>query len=89
MRGGIGLLAEHGIGALSVDALARRLEITRGSFYHHFKSRRELLDAILEDWLKTWTIDVRESVKTLGLDPKTTLLALANNVRGRGAAIRA
>lgn len=35
---------------VKVDELARRLKVTRGSFYSHFKHRRALLEALLEDW---------------------------------------
>ncbi|MCP4384411.1 MAG: TetR/AcrR family transcriptional regulator [Hyphomicrobiales bacterium] len=82
----IDLLSEKGIDAVTIDALARRLGITRGSFYHHFKNRSDLRTAILEFWIKAWTVDVRETVKSLGLDPQTTLLALSNTIRNRGAA---
>ena len=39
-----------GVGAVRVDALAKRLGITRGSFYWHFKDRRALLLAVLDRW---------------------------------------
>jgi len=44
------LIAEKGISALAVESLARRLGITKGSFYWHFGSRDELLDQALRRW---------------------------------------
>jgi AcrR family transcriptional regulator len=44
------LIAEAGLGALTVDALAARLGVTKGSFYWHFKGRSELLAAALGRW---------------------------------------
>ena len=44
------LIAEAGVGALTVDALAARLGVTKGSFYWHFKGRSELLAAALARW---------------------------------------
>lgn len=44
------LIAEEGVGALAVEALARRLGVTKGSFYWHFRSRDALLQAALERW---------------------------------------
>lgn len=43
-------LISSGIDDVKVDVLARRLKVTRGSFYWHFKDRQELLDALLTDW---------------------------------------
>jgi AcrR family transcriptional regulator len=43
-------LVSAGVDDVKVDRLARKLKVTRGSFYHHFKHRQELLDALLDDW---------------------------------------
>ena len=47
---GYDALAAGGVAAVSVDALARSLGVTRGSFYWHFAGRRELLDAVFARW---------------------------------------
>lgn len=44
------LIANDGVGALAIDALARQLGVTKGSFYWHFRSRDALLEAALERW---------------------------------------
>jgi AcrR family transcriptional regulator len=46
------LISESGLDALTVDALSRRLGVTKGSFYWHFTSREDLLQAALERWQK-------------------------------------
>ena len=43
-------LIASGVDDVKVDVLARRLKVTRGSFYWHFESRQDLLDALLDDW---------------------------------------
>ena len=43
-------VAEKGLGALTVDALAARLGVTKGSFYWHFAGRADLLAAALSRW---------------------------------------
>ncbi len=48
----LSLIAEKGIGALAVEPLARRLGITKGSFYWHFSNRDDLLVRSLERWEK-------------------------------------
>jgi len=44
------LVAEQGVSAVAVEPLARRLGVTKGSFYWHFPSRDALLTAALERW---------------------------------------
>lgn len=43
-------LAEHGVDGVRVELLAKKLEVTKGSFYWHFTDRAELLHALLEQW---------------------------------------
>jgi len=43
-------IAEQGPKGVSVEPLARRLGVTKGSFYWHFSNRRALLVATLEYW---------------------------------------
>ena len=44
------VLVNDGIKAVQITALARRLNVTRGSFYWHFDSRETLLAALLVEW---------------------------------------
>ncbi|HEX4870888.1 MAG TPA: TetR/AcrR family transcriptional regulator [Nevskiaceae bacterium] len=43
-------IASGGIEAVAVEPLARRLGVTKGSFYWHFASREALLQAALARW---------------------------------------
>src|SRR5215211_3357234 len=42
------LFDEHGVEATSVDAIAARAELAKGTLYLYFKSKEELLIALLE-----------------------------------------
>ena len=44
------LIAEKGIRSVAVESLARRMGVTKGSFYWHFPNR----DALLEQSLSRW-----------------------------------
>ena len=46
----IDTLAVGGLAELRVEALAKRLKVTKGSFYWHFTDRRDLLMAVLAQW---------------------------------------
>lgn len=47
---GLSALVASGIEGVQITALAKRLEVTRGSFYWHFDNREALLDALLDEW---------------------------------------
>jgi AcrR family transcriptional regulator len=43
-------LLEGGPSAVRVETLARKLHVSKGSFYWHFKNREALLEALLREW---------------------------------------
>lgn len=43
------LFAERGLGQVSVDEIIREAGSSKGSFYHHFRSRDELVVALIDD----------------------------------------
>jgi len=75
-----------GIGSVRIEQLATSLGVTRGSFYHHFTAREDLLQAMLEYWAQRWTYEVRDQIAALDLEPATTLLALMKAIRKNRAA---
>jgi len=69
------VIAEQGVVAVSVEALARQLGVTKGSFYWHFPTREALLKAALERW-ETQDIDnVFAQVEPIS-DPRERLCEL-------------
>lgn len=48
--GAMGVLADDGVSGLRVEVLAKRLKVTKGSFYWHFEDRRDLLMGVLQVW---------------------------------------
>lgn len=63
IKGAIAILAEHGAERLRVEVLAKRLGVTKGSFYWHFKNRRDLLDAVLQFWKEGRIRDIRKQTQ--------------------------
>ena len=74
-------MAEGGIEAVAVEPLARRLGVTKGSFYWHFKDRRALLEATLERWEEEST-EARISASRRISDPRERLIRLGEEVFG-------
>jgi AcrR family transcriptional regulator len=46
------LFVEHGYGAVSVRDLARRTQVTSGAVYGHFRSKADLLVAVIADHIE-------------------------------------
>ena len=66
------LIAESGLSALTVDALAKRLGVTKGSFYWHFATRADLLSAALTRWEQHTTTEAMRGLDAIP-DPRTRL----------------
>ena len=73
---GLVVLAEEGVEAVRIEPLAKRMNMTKGSFYWHFKNRNDLLDAILAEWVELDTNGIIEQVDQLDAEPETKLLYL-------------
>lgn len=69
------MIAESGVAAVAVEPLARRLGVTKGSFYWHFPSRDALLQAALERWEAVEQESVFGSLENVP-DPRQRLRAL-------------
>jgi AcrR family transcriptional regulator len=57
-RAALSAIAESGVAGLSVEPLARRLGVTKGSFYWHFATRDAVLEAALTLWEDEGTTEV-------------------------------
>ena len=58
------VLISQGIDRVKVLDLSQRLDVSRSSFYWYFKSRKALLDALLEAWQSTNTRSFVEACDT-------------------------
>jgi AcrR family transcriptional regulator len=66
---GLRALAEGGVHAVRVEALAKTLGVTKGSFYGYFADRDALLTEMLDTWERESVDDVLERVAREGGDP--------------------
>lgn len=57
------LLVSDGVAEVKVLALGQRLEVSRSSFYGYFKSRKHLLEALLQDWEQRNTKPILDSTE--------------------------
>ncbi|MEL7240918.1 MAG: TetR/AcrR family transcriptional regulator [Cyanobacteria bacterium J06629_18] len=73
---GLKVLGEFGVEAVKVEPLAKSMNVTKGSFYWHFKNRRELLEALLQEWVNSQTEGIIQQVDTKDGDANTKLMHL-------------
>jgi AcrR family transcriptional regulator len=78
-RAALGVIAESGVAGVRIDELAKRLEVTRGSFYWHYQSREELIKNALEVWARESTTDRLPELEEIA-DPVKRLRALLRSV---------
>jgi AcrR family transcriptional regulator len=81
---GFRALAEGGPDAVRIEAVARRLGVTKGSFYWHFADRRALLDEMLAAWERIGVDDVVEFLEGAGGDSRAKLRRLFELVTAAG-----
>ena len=73
------MIGEAGLKGLAIEPLARRLGVTKGSFYWHFSRPEELLKASLARWERVFT-DGKYGALEETLDPAERLRTLFGDV---------
>lgn len=71
-------LIAGGVDAVKIERLARRLRMTRGSFYWHFKSRADLLRELLAHWEANNTAVFERLLKTGNANGVAEFLAVVD-----------
>jgi len=69
------MMAEEGVSSVAVESLARKLGVTKGSFYWHFANRDALIEAALKRWEENDTHNVIARVDAIE-NPKKRLREL-------------
>ncbi len=50
LKKALDVLFAHGISQIKIEVLARKLKLTKGSFYWHFRNRDDLLRSMVDWW---------------------------------------
>ena len=69
IREAMAVLVNKSVDGVSVDTLAKNLGLTRGSFYHHFLDRDDLLKRVLSTWRQIQTDQVINRYEQSNLSP--------------------
>ena len=73
-------LCVAGFDSVKVAPLAEHLGVTTGSFYWHFKNRRELLEALLDYWEREMTDVAIEAARQFSGPPDKRILFIMETV---------
>jgi len=80
LQSALEMMRKIGVEGVKVSRLATQLGVTTGSFYWHFKNRRELLEAVLEYWERIMTADAIEEARQFDGSPEDRILFLMRRV---------
>ncbi|WP_158884952.1 TetR/AcrR family transcriptional regulator [Amycolatopsis anabasis] len=70
---GLRALADGGVDAVRVEALAKKLGVTKGGFYGYFADRDALLREMLDTWERESIDEVLDQVEREGGDARTRI----------------
>ena len=65
IRVGFDILISDGIGNVKIEAMARKLGVTKGGFYGYFSNRDVFLNAMLDDWELMHSSEIFDFVNNL------------------------
>jgi AcrR family transcriptional regulator len=76
-------LESRGVEAVKIERLAKDFGISRSGFYWHFKNRQDLLEQLLDYWVREYTSVVTDNPDVVKLDPKKRLLTTMEIIRDK------
>ena len=56
------LFSEHGLDKVRMDAIAKHAGVTKGSLYHHFSSKKEIILAACDFYYAAWKQKIRVAI---------------------------
>ena len=80
LEAGLQALSERGVSSLTVEGLAKSLNIAKAGFYWHFKNRDDLLRQLLDYWTHEITEVVTSNPEIFKLKPKSRLIRTAETI---------
>ena len=83
LEAGLASLAQDGPNGLRIDRLCRRLEVSKGSFHHHFAGAADFKQALLGTYETRVVAALDEAIEQMtGTTPKAALAGLTAAITG-------
>ncbi len=67
------LMRRHGYAATSVDRICTEARVTKGAFFHYFRSKEDIARAAVEGWCQSRAAGYREDIGDPAVDPLVRL----------------
>lgn len=64
LEAGLAVLGQKGAGGVRIDAICKKLGVTKGSFYWHFQDREDLMTSVMEYWEENATVGMIDRVES-------------------------
>jgi AcrR family transcriptional regulator len=81
IQAGLSALADNGSDGLRIDRLCRRLDVSKGSFHHHFAGAADFKQALLAAYESLVVEALNEAIEQTAADsPKKALAALTASI---------
>ena len=74
------VLARSGSAALSLNTLIKQFDVTKGSFYWHFKNQADFQSALIDYWHEMHTLIVAKTIDEVEGGPEVQLASLMKMV---------
>ncbi|MCM8532816.1 MAG: TetR/AcrR family transcriptional regulator [Lentisphaeraceae bacterium] len=81
LRCALKLFSERGIAKVNIDAIAAEAGVTKGSVYHHFKSKHELILGACQHYYQSWQHSTYQEIAKAKTSLEKLELAIRHSVK--------
>lgn len=74
------LFMSKGYEETSVNTIVEKLGVAKGTFYHYFKSKEEILEAVLEDYLSDYAERIKKALEDNALNAYEKLMLVLRSI---------
>ncbi|MDF2521941.1 MAG: TetR family transcriptional regulator, partial [Clostridia bacterium] len=74
------LFLSKGYDETSVNQIVEQLGVAKGTFYHYFKSKEDILEAVLEDYLGKYAENMKSALDNSGANAYEKLMLVLNGI---------
>lgn len=74
------LFMSKGYEETSVNTIVEKLGVAKGTFYHYFKSKEEILEAVLEDYLSDYAESIKKALEDNALNAYEKLMLVLRSI---------